>query len=100
MRALRAVPALQQVRLDSHAHMTKAQTQLLAQALPEADAAELQLVSRIVVELIYATAEMIFDEPLDVKAAARTVASMIASHLTRIGPKVAAPGRARPRKQA
>jgi AcrR family transcriptional regulator len=101
MRALRAVPALQQVRLDSHASMTKAQTQLLAQALPEADAAELQLVSRIVVELIYATVEMIFDEPLDVKAVARTVASMIASHLTRLRPKAVAPGRgnARPRKQ-
>lgn len=86
MRALRAVPALQQVRLASHAAVTQQQTQLLAQALPEADAAELQLVSRIVVELIYATVEMIFDEPLDVKAVARTVAGMIASHLTRVRP--------------
>lgn len=87
MRALRAVPALQQVRLASHAAVTQQQTRLLSQALPEANAAELQLVSRIVVELIYATVEMIFDEPLDVKAAARTVAGMIASHLPRIRPK-------------
>ncbi len=87
MRALRAVPALQQVRLASHATVTQEQTRLLAQALPEADAAELQLVSRIVVELIYATVEMIFDEPLDVKAVARTVAGMIASHLTRVRPQ-------------
>lgn len=97
MRALRAVPALQQVRLASHTAVTQEQTRLLAQALPEADAAELQLVSRIVVELIYATVEMIFDEPLDVKAVARTVAGMIASHLTRVRPTGETPA---PRKAA
>ena len=86
MRALRAVPALQQVRLASHAAVTHEQAMLLAKALPEANAAELKLVSRIVVELIYATVEMIFDEPLDVKAVARTVAGMLTSHLTRIKP--------------
>jgi len=87
MRALRAVPALQDVRLASHAAVTHEQARQLARALPEADLAELELVSRIVVELIYATVEMIFDEPLDVKAVARTVAGMLASHLTRIKPR-------------
>ena len=87
MRALRAVPALQEVRLASHATVTQEQARLLSQALPEADAAELQLVSRIVVELIYATVEMIFDEPLDVNAVARTVAGMVASHLTKVQPR-------------
>ena len=86
MRALRAVPALQQVRLASHAAVTHEQALLLAKALPKANAAELKLVSRIVVELIYATVEMIFDEPLDVKAVARTVAGMVASHMARIKP--------------
>jgi len=89
MRALRAVPALQQVRLASHAAVTHEQALLLAKALPKASAAELKLVSRIVVELIYATVEMIFDEPLDVKAVARTVAGMLSSHLTRIKPAAA-----------
>lgn len=89
MRALRAVPALQQVRLASHAAVTQEQTKLLAQAFPDVNPAELQLVSRIVVELVYATVELIFDEPLDVKAVARTVAGMIASHLTRIRPDAA-----------
>lgn len=84
MRALRAVPALQQVRLASHAAVTHEQALLLARALPKANSAELKLVSRIVVELIYATVEMIFDEPMDVKAVARTVARMLASHLPRI----------------
>ena len=86
MRALRAVPALQEVRLASHAAVTREQAQMLASALPGADAAELQLVSRIVVELIYATVEMLFDEPLDAAAVARTVAGMIASHLGRVKP--------------
>lgn len=88
MRALRAVPALQQVRLASHAAVAHEQARLLAQALPKANVAELMLVSRIVVELIYATVEMIFDEPLDVKAVARTVAGMFASHMARINPGV------------
>jgi AcrR family transcriptional regulator len=89
MRALRAVPALQEVRLASHAAVTREQAKLLTQALPEADPADLELVSRVVVELIYATVEMIFDEPLDVKSVARTVAAMLSSHLTRIKPKAA-----------
>ncbi|HEY9096642.1 MAG TPA: TetR/AcrR family transcriptional regulator [Hydrogenophaga sp.] len=99
MRALRAVPALQQVRLASHAAVTKEQTLLLARALPEADAAELQMVSRIVVELIYSTVEMIFDEPLDVNAVARTVAGMIASHLTRVRPTATLPQKSRSRRR-
>jgi len=99
MRALRAVPALQEVRLASHAAVTREQASLLARALPEADKAELELVSRVVVELIYATVEMIFDEPLDVKAVARTVAAMLSSHLTRIKPK-AARARSRPARRA
>jgi AcrR family transcriptional regulator len=86
MRALRAVPALQQVRLASHATVTHEKALLLAKALPKANASELKLVSRVVVELIYATVEMIFDEPLDVKAVARTVAGMVASHMARINP--------------
>lgn len=87
MRALRAVPVLQQVRLASHAAVTQEQAKLLARALPHADAAELKLVSRIVVDLIYATVEMLFDEELDVQAAARIVAGMMASHLQRVRQK-------------
>ena len=36
------------------------------------------------VEPIHATVEMIFDEPLDLKAVARTVAGMVASQMARI----------------
>lgn len=86
MRALRAVPALQEVRLASHGAVTREQAQMLASVLPGADVAQLQLVSRIVVELVYATVEMLFDEPLDATAVARTVAGMIASHLGKVRP--------------
>ena len=84
MRALRAAPALQAVRLESHAEVTKAQTALLVETLPGADPAELRLIGRIAVEMIYAAVEMLFDEPLDVAATARIVASMIASQLSRV----------------
>lgn len=84
MRALRAVPALEQVRLASHARMTEAQTALLAQALPGADINELRLMVRIVVELVYASVEMLFDEPLDQEAVSRRVAAMMASQLVRL----------------
>ncbi|MGJ3701212.1 TetR/AcrR family transcriptional regulator [Variovorax sp. AFSI2.2] len=98
MRAMRAVPALQQVRLESHAQVTQAQAQVLAQALPEVDLAQLRLVSRVVVDLMYATVEMLFDEPLDVKAVARVVAGMVASHLPRIRPDVGRLGETARRK--
>lgn len=84
IRALRAVPALQAVRLDSHAEVTEAQAALLAATLPDADPDELRLIGRIAVEMIYAAVEMLFDEPLDVDATARVVASMIASQLSRV----------------
>lgn len=85
MRALRAVPALQQVRLASHAAVTQAQAELLQQSFPRADRAELHLVSRIVVDLVYAAVEMLCEEPMDAKAVARIVAGMLASHRARLG---------------
>ena len=84
MRALRAVPALQAVRLESHAEVTEAQAALLIATLHGADPTELRLIGRVAVELIYAAVEMLFDEPLDVEATARVVGSMIASQVLRI----------------
>ena len=83
-RALRAVPALQAVRLQSHTEVTDAQAAFLAEMLPAAAPAELRLIGRIAVEMVYAAVEMLFDEPLDVAAVARVVASMIASQLARL----------------
>ncbi|RQH03887.1 TetR/AcrR family transcriptional regulator [Paraburkholderia dinghuensis] len=98
MRAMRAVPVLQDVRLTSHAKVTKMQTQLLSQVLPDAPRAELELTCRIAVELIYATVEMLFDERQDTAAVARTVASMIASQLEQLRSRNEAGTRKRSRK--
>lgn len=89
-RALRAVPALQKVRLDSHEQVTDAQATLLAEAFPHADAQELRLVGRIAVEMLYAAVEMLFDEPLNAQAVARIVAAMVASQLATIRGEAAA----------
>lgn len=83
-RALRAVPALQKVRLESHEQVTAAQAELLSQAFPGVDVQELRLIGRIAVEMIYAAVELLFDEPLNAQAVAQVVAAMVASQLSRI----------------
>jgi AcrR family transcriptional regulator len=88
MRALRAVPTLQQVRLSSHAVVTESQARLLAEAFPAAEPSELRLVSRIVVEMVYASIEMLFDEPMDPRAVARMLGGMVASELDRLAAAV------------
>jgi AcrR family transcriptional regulator len=96
-RALRAVPALERVRLASHEQVTQAQGELMAVAFPQADPQELRLVGRIAVEMIYAAVEMLFDDPpLDAQAVASIVAAMIASYLQRIRPEA---GTAKPRRR-
>jgi AcrR family transcriptional regulator len=84
LRTLRAVPILQDVRLDSHAKVTQAQIHLLEEAFPGVSQQELMLVGRIVVDMIYAAVELLFDAPLDEHAVARVVAAMLASHLERL----------------
>jgi AcrR family transcriptional regulator len=83
-RALRAVPALQKVRLESHEQVTQAQAQMLAEAFPGVDAEQLRLVGRVAVEMVYAAVELLFDEPLNAQAVAQIVAAMVASQLSRI----------------
>lgn len=80
-RALRALPALTTVRLQSHAKVTQTQTSLLLSIFPESSPDELRLLSRVTVELIYAAVEMLFDEqPLDAPAVSQMVAAMVASY--------------------
>lgn len=86
LRALHAVPALQQVRLHSHSHVTQEQTAVMAVAFPDADVDRLRLIGRIVVELIHSTVELLCDESLGTQTVAEIVASMIASHVQRLRP--------------
>jgi AcrR family transcriptional regulator len=84
-RALRAVPALAIVRLESHTKVAKAQVALLKSAYPEAALDELRLVSRVTVDLIYAATELLFDEPpLNAPAVSELVGAMIASYRGRL----------------
>ncbi|MCP1576476.1 TetR family transcriptional regulator [Herbaspirillum rubrisubalbicans] len=82
LRALRAVPALQQVRLNSHALVTETEAQLLLEAFPNVPPRELMVVGRVAVDMIYAAVELLFDVSLSRQSVAKVVASMIASHLT------------------
>lgn len=84
LRALRAVPSLQQVRLDSHAEVTKGQAQMLQAAFPDVPRKELTLVGRIGVDMIYAAVELLFDTSLNARSVAQVVSGMIASHLNRL----------------
>jgi AcrR family transcriptional regulator len=84
-RALRAVPALAEVRLASHHQVTQAQVELLKLAYPGAELEELRLLSRVTVELIYAATELLFEEsPLSGQAVARLVGAMVASYRGRL----------------
>ena len=84
MRALRAVPALEQVRLESHTQVTREQARLLAEAFPDVAAKDLMLIARIAVDMIYAAVEMLLDVRLDSRKVAEIVAAMIASQLGRV----------------
>lgn len=89
LRALHAVPALQKVRLSSHALVTEAQGRLLVDAFPGVPPDELMLVGRVAVDMIYAGVEMLFDVPLNARDVARVIAGMVASHLDRLRPQPA-----------
>ena len=84
-RALRAVPVLAKVRLESHAEVTQRQIAVLSEIFPDANTAEIRLVSRVTVELLYAAVEMLFDEKsLDGESVAQIVSAMVASYLERL----------------
>ena len=89
LRTLRAVPTLQNVRLESHALVTQAQTAMLVEVFPDVPPKELMLVGRIAVDMIYAGVELLFDTPLSAPAVAKIIAAMIASHLVRLRPDAA-----------
>jgi AcrR family transcriptional regulator len=84
-RALRAVPALAKVRVESHAEVTQMQIALLSAIFPQADTNELRLVSRIATELLYAAVEMLFEErSLDSESVARMVSTMVAGYVVHL----------------
>ena len=86
LKGLRAVPALEHVRIDSHRRVSGAQAEILAQVFPQVDPQQLAIAARVAVEMIHATIELLFDESLNPKNVCAMVASMIVSHLDRLAP--------------
>jgi len=84
LRALRAVPTLQKVRLDSHNLVTDAQGQMLIEVFPNVPTKDLLLVGRIAVDMVYAGVELLFDATLNSRDVADVIAAMVASHLVRL----------------
>jgi hypothetical protein len=57
---------------------------MLDEAFPKVPAKDLLLVGRIVVDMIYAGVELLFDAPLNPRDVANVIAAMVASHLVRL----------------
>ena len=84
-RALRAVPALHHVRIESHDHVTALLRDAFLAAHPHARRDEVWLAIRLAVESMYAAHELLFDEPaLDAEAVGRMMAKMVAGQFTRL----------------
>jgi hypothetical protein len=89
---------LAKVRLESHAEVTQREIGVLGEIFPDANTAEVRLVSRVTVELIYAAVEMLFDEKsLDSEAVAHIVSAMVASYLERLQRSLTPSSKARAR---
>ena len=85
LRALRAVPALQDVRLASAREVTAQTTQRLGLVFPHIDIAQLALISRVADGTAYAALEMLFDDPsLDPPAVMAIVAATLTSYFERL----------------
>jgi AcrR family transcriptional regulator len=84
-RALRAVPALQEVRIASHRRVTGLIEAAFMAAHPQADRLEVQVFARLAIETAYSTQEMLFDDPgLDPLVVGRVLASMIAGEALKL----------------
>jgi AcrR family transcriptional regulator len=78
MRALRAVPVLQKVRLESHHFVAERAFDDIRRHYVNATDTQLRLATRLSVEMMYAATEMIFDDPdLDADKVNTEVAEMI-----------------------
>lgn len=84
-RALRAVPALSQVRIESHGYVSGLIVEAFVQAHPLAPRSEVLILARLAVEMNYAALEMLFDDPsLDAKAAGMALAEMLTQQMVAV----------------
>ena len=84
-RALRAVPSLAPVRLESHVHVTGLLVAAFAVAYPAVPQARVRLVSRLAVEVMYSAHELMFDDPgLDPEEVGRVMSHMVTAQVIRL----------------
>jgi AcrR family transcriptional regulator len=82
LRSLRAVPALSTVRIESRERVAERDFEVLADRYPDADRRILRLAATLVVEVTYATMELVMDQPeLDTDTIEREISYMTALYL-------------------
>jgi AcrR family transcriptional regulator len=84
-RALRAVPSLAPVRIESHNHVTGLVVAAFAKAYPAVPAARVRLVSRLAVEVMYSAHELLFDDAtLDALEVSTVMSQMVTTQLIQL----------------
>lgn len=85
MRALRAVPSLQDVRLASHEAVTDLVLEAFLSAHAEVDRSRARLTIRLAIDALYAAQELLVDDPQqDPEAVAQIMAEMVAAQFVRL----------------
>jgi AcrR family transcriptional regulator len=82
MRALRAVPTLSAVRIESRETVAERDFAALAKLYPKADRRVLRVAATLSVEVMYASTELVMDQPeLDAELVTQEIAYMTALYL-------------------
>lgn len=84
-RALRAVPSLAPVRLESHEHVTGLLVAAFALAYPQVPQARVRLVSRLAIEVMYSAQELLVDDAtLDALEVATVMSHMVTTQVMQL----------------
>jgi AcrR family transcriptional regulator len=84
-RALRAVPSLAPVRIESHDHVTGLIVAAFAVAWPAVPTARVRLVSRLAIEVMYSAQELLVDDAtLDAGEVATVMSHMVTTQVVQL----------------
>ena len=84
-RALRAVPSLAPVRIESHEHVTGLVVAAFALAWPDVPQPRVRLVSRLAIEVMYSSQELLVDDAtLDADEVAAVMSHMVATQVLQL----------------
>ena len=90
-RALRAVPSLAPVRIESHDHVTGLLVAAFAVAYPGVPTARVRLVSRLAIEVMYSAQELLVDDAtLDAVEVATVMSHMVTTQVVQLRRETAA----------